>query len=121
MRHRSWFTYEVACDLRAARVAVCISDAPDFPMWVETTTDLVYVRLHGHTRKYASSYSRPHLERCADRARTWQAEARDVHIYFDNDAEGAAVRNACTLLDLLGTRRAASWRARASLGRAPPG
>ena len=121
MRHRSWFTAQVAGDLRAARVAVCISDAPDFPMWLAVTTDLVYVRLHGHTRKYASSYSRPHLERWADRARIWQGEGREVHIYFDNDAEGAAVRNACTLLDLMRARPAAPPRARASLSRAQPG
>jgi uncharacterized protein YecE (DUF72 family) len=109
MRHRSWFTDEVAGELSAAGVAVCISDAPDFPMWLEVTTDLVYVRLHGHTRKYASSYSRAHLERWAARALAWQAEGRDVHVYFDNDAEGAAVANAVTLLELTG--RAGSARA----------
>lgn len=108
MRHRSWFTDEVADALSLARVAVCISDAPDFPMWLEATTDLVYVRLHGHTRKYASSYSRAHLERWAARVRAWQAERRDVHVYFDNDAEGAAVANARTLLELVGRRPAAS-------------
>jgi uncharacterized protein YecE (DUF72 family) len=66
-------------------------------MWEAVTTDLVYVRLHGHTRKYASSYARPSLERWAARAHAWAHEGRDVHIYFDNDAEGAAVRNALTL------------------------
>ena len=108
MRHRSWFTGQVAADLRGAGVAVCISDAPDFPMWMETTTDLVYVRLHGHTRKYASSYSTANLKKWAARARAWQAQGRDVHVYFDNDAEGAAVSNAMTLLDLVsaGRRRA---------------
>ncbi|HLU65031.1 MAG TPA: DUF72 domain-containing protein, partial [Kofleriaceae bacterium] len=54
MRHRSWFVPEVAELLSRARVAVCIASAPDFPMWLQVTTDLVYVRLHGHTRKYAS-------------------------------------------------------------------
>jgi uncharacterized protein YecE (DUF72 family) len=101
MRHRSWFTGAVAGDLADARVAVCLSDAPDFPMWTEVTTDLVYVRLHGHTRKYASSYSSPHLERWAARALAWQAEGRDVHIYFDNDAEGAAVSNAIAMRRLV--------------------
>jgi uncharacterized protein YecE (DUF72 family) len=103
MRHRSWFRSDVASDLREARVAVCLSDAPDFPMWNEVTTDLVYVRLHGHSRKYASSYSRRHLGRWADRALAWQAEGRDVHVYFDNDAEGAAVSNAIDLLAMVRT------------------
>jgi uncharacterized protein YecE (DUF72 family) len=102
MRHRSWFTDAVASDLEAARVAVCMSDAPDFPMWLEVTTDLVYVRLHGHTRKYASSYSRAHLARWAERALGWQAEGREVHVYFDNDAEGAAVTDAIAFLEMTG-------------------
>ena len=48
-------------------VAVCMSDAPDWPMWDRVTTDLVYIRLHGHTRKYASSYSKSALKKWATR------------------------------------------------------
>jgi uncharacterized protein YecE (DUF72 family) len=101
LRHPSWFTDDVRARLAAARVASCLSDAPDFPMWPAVTTDLVYVRLHGHTRKYASSYGRPSLARWAARARAWAREGRDVHIYFDNDAEGAALPNASTLTRML--------------------
>jgi uncharacterized protein YecE (DUF72 family) len=78
-----------------------MSDAPDWPMWEQVTTDVVYIRLHGHTRKYASSYSKPALRKWATRIRSWLKDGRDVHIYFDNDAEGAAPRNALTLLELL--------------------
>jgi uncharacterized protein YecE (DUF72 family) len=102
MRHSSWFVPEVAAQLGAAGVAVCLSDAPDFPMWREVTTDLVYVRLHGHTRKYASSYHPASLRRWADDVARWLAEGRDVHVYLDNDAEGHAVRNALALSALLG-------------------
>ncbi len=100
LRDPSWFTPDVAARLADAGVANCLSDAPDFPMWDAVTTDLVYVRLHGHTRKYASSYSRANLERWAARARRWAAEGRDVHVYLDNDAEGAAVPNASSLAAL---------------------
>jgi uncharacterized protein YecE (DUF72 family) len=117
MRHRSWFTDRIAGDLAGAGVAVCISDAPDFPMWLEVTTDLVYVRLHGHTRKYASSYSRANLERWAVRALAWRREGRDVHVYFDNDAEGAAIANARALLQMTGhTERTSIGRARGREG-----
>ncbi len=101
LRHRSWFIEPVAQRLRQARVASCLSDAPDFPMWSQVTTDVVYVRLHGHTRKYASSYSTSHLRRWAARTERWLSEGRDVHVYFDNDAEGHAVRNARTMLALV--------------------
>jgi uncharacterized protein YecE (DUF72 family) len=104
LRHRSWFIPEVATQLRDAGVAVCMSDAPDFPMWREVTADFVYVRLHGHTRKYASSYSATSLRSWAANARRWADDGRDVFVYFDNDAEGHAVRNTLALAGLVGDR-----------------
>jgi uncharacterized protein YecE (DUF72 family) len=101
-RHKSWFDNEIAECLERHKVAVCMSDAPDWPMWDRVTTDLVYIRLHGHTRKYASSYSKAALEKWAMRIRHWLGQKRGVHVYFDNDAEGAAPRNALTLLEMLG-------------------
>jgi uncharacterized protein YecE (DUF72 family) len=100
-RHRSWFVEPVAECLARFRVAVCMSDAADWPLWDRITTDLVYVRLHGHTRTYASRYSSRSLQRWAQRLRQWLAEGRDVHVYFDNDAEGAAPDDARRLLELL--------------------
>lgn len=106
-RHRSWFTDDVEALLRRAGVAVCISDAPDFPPWRAVTADFVYVRLHGHTRKYRSRYARSHLARWAADVRAWSRAGRDVYLYFDNDAEGAAVGDAralCALLELPSAR-----------------
>jgi uncharacterized protein YecE (DUF72 family) len=100
-RHKTWFDDEIAECLTKHAVAVCMSDAPDWPMWDRVTTDLVYIRLHGHTRKYASSYSKPALMKWATRTEHWLQENRDVHVYFDNDAEGAAPKNALTLLEML--------------------
>jgi len=57
--------------------------------------------LHGHTRKYASSYSKSALKKWAKRAECWLEENRSVHVYFDNDAEGAAPKNARTLLGMM--------------------
>ncbi|MDB4962615.1 MAG: hypothetical protein JWP01_2614 [Myxococcales bacterium] len=138
LRHSSWFVDAVADRLREARVAVCMGDAPDFPLWREVTTDLVYVRLHGHTRKYASSYSLPHLRRWAADSERWIDEGREVQVYFDNDAEGHAVRNALTLRAIVdgsplpvpppvvhseraasGSGRAAPWRRRIAPRPAP--
>jgi uncharacterized protein YecE (DUF72 family) len=100
-RHTSWFDDEVAAALAAHRVAACISDAADWPMWEAVTTDLAYVRLHGHTRTYASPYSEPDLSVWAERARGWLKEGREVHVYFDNDMEGAAPFDAMRLLDMV--------------------
>jgi uncharacterized protein YecE (DUF72 family) len=114
LRHRSWFTPAVAELLGEAQVAVCLSDAPDFPMWRAITTDLVYIRLHGHVRKYASRYHAMHLRRWAADIRRWRDEGRTVHCYFDNDAEGAAPHDACRLIELVGPELAVTitpWQA----------
>jgi uncharacterized protein YecE (DUF72 family) len=101
-RHSSWFTDAVARCLARHRIAVCMSDAADWPLWDQVTTDLVYVRLHGHTRTYASAYSSASLRNWAQRIRRWRRDGRTVHVYFDNDAEGAAPRDALRLMSMPG-------------------
>ncbi|HEX7003589.1 MAG TPA: DUF72 domain-containing protein [Trueperaceae bacterium] len=101
LRHRSWFDDETAALLEEHDVAVCQSDAPDFPLWERVTTDLVYVRLHGHTRKYASRYSSRLLRGWSHKVCNWLDEGRDVHVYFDNDAEGHAPYDALRLLEMV--------------------
>lgn len=100
-RHPSWFHPSVAHCLEAHDVAVCISDAADWPLWDAVTTDLVYVRLHGHTRTYESGYAKRTLQRWARRIDQWLAENREVHVYFDNTAHGHAPADAAVLQQLL--------------------
>ena len=101
LRDRSWFDDDTAGRLEEHDVAVCLSDAPDFPLWDRVTTDLVYVRLHGHTRKYASRYSRQSLEHWRDRVREWRSGGCEVHVYFDNDKEGHAPTDALKLKEMV--------------------
>jgi uncharacterized protein YecE (DUF72 family) len=104
-RHPSWFDAEIAACLRGRGIANCQSDAADWPLWDAVTTDLVYVRLHGHELTYASGYPEARLREWAHNVRQWNDEGRDVHVYFDNDAYGEAPRNAERLIELVGTSR----------------
>jgi uncharacterized protein YecE (DUF72 family) len=97
-RHSSWFDDEIAACLRAHRIAVCQSDASDWPLWDCVTSDLVYVRLHGHAVTYASRYTDADLAAWAGRIRRWAREGRAVHVYFDNDAGCAAPFDALRLI-----------------------
>ena len=99
-RHRSWFDDDVSRCLEKHRIAVVQSHAADWPMWDAVTTDLVYVRLHGGVRTYASAYAPATLRRWASRVGEWAREGREVHVYFDNTARGNAVRNALALARL---------------------
>jgi uncharacterized protein YecE (DUF72 family) len=102
-RHPSWFDQEVADHLSAHRLAVCLSDAADWPLWDTVTTNLVYVRLHGHTHTYASAYGAELIDYWASRTQGWLAEGRCVHVYFDNTAEANAPRDALRLRERLKT------------------
>ncbi len=103
-RHASWFSDEVADCLARQRLAVCQSDAADWPLWDAVTTDLVYVRLHGHAATYASGYSAEQLRAWAAKLRRWLREGRDVHVYFDNDAFARAPADALRLINAVGAR-----------------
>lgn len=100
-RHRSWFDTETADCLDRHGIGNCQSDAADWPMWTAVTGGIVYIRLHGHTRTYASRYSTPNLERWASSISNWLKEGRTVHVYFDNTAEGAALHDAQRLRDMV--------------------
>jgi uncharacterized protein YecE (DUF72 family) len=104
-RHPSWFDDEVADCLHHYGLAVCLSDAADWPMWDRVTTDFVYIRFHGHTRTYASAYNTDGLRPWTVRILEWLQKGYTVHAYFDNDAEGAAPFDALQLLDMLRTKR----------------
>jgi len=107
-RDTSCFTDEMAATLDAAGVGNVISDAADWPMWEKVTGNLAYVRLHGHTRTYASGYSDRSLDEWADKVRGWAEEWADVFVFFDNDAEGHAPFDALKLMDKLGLADAAA-------------
>jgi uncharacterized protein YecE (DUF72 family) len=89
----------VVCRIKA------IAGAPgaDLPCILRATTDFAYVRMHGpdHHHLYAGSYSDADLMWWTDRIHEWNATGKDVFVYFNNDGNANAVRNARTLRTLL--------------------
>ena len=56
----------------------------------------------GPDHLYAGSYPRDSLAWWADRIREWNAQGREAYVYFNNDGDGNAVRDADSLQQLLG-------------------
>lgn len=96
-RHPSWFSGRTACILEDHGLANVISDAAKWDRFDVVTTDLVYLRLHGAERTYASEYGEDGLAPWAARISEWRAEGRTVFVYMDNSMEGAAPRDALLL------------------------
>jgi uncharacterized protein YecE (DUF72 family) len=104
LRHPSWVDDAVFELLRRHGAAYCVMSGAGLPCVLRATAPFVYVRLHGPDPHwlYAGSYSDDDLRWWADRVREWEAMGQDVYVYFNNDGEGHAVRNALTLRHLLG-------------------
>lgn len=100
-RHPSFGSDAAVELLRTHAVGMVVSDSPAWPCFDRVTSDVVYVRLHGHTDLYASGYAAASLDRWAGRAREWTGSGLDVFVYFDNDARGRAPHDAVALLSRL--------------------
>lgn len=93
-RDPSWLCEEVYDCLRRHGAALCIHDMiEDHPR--EITGGWVYLRYHGP--EPWGCYSHQALSAEARRIRRHLDHGRDVYAYFNNDAEGYAVRNAADL------------------------
>ena len=93
-RHESWWVPEVREVLERNGAALCWADRGSqlmAPLW--RTADWGYVRLH-QGRAAGHHYGRRALDRWVERIGGVWPGSTDVHVYFDNDVGGAAVRDA---------------------------
>jgi uncharacterized protein YecE (DUF72 family) len=96
-RHETWFEEKVFDTLRRYGIGFCVFDMPDFTCPLLATSDIAYIRFHGSSTLYSSSYSDDELDKWVKRIVLLSEDLNAMYIYFNNDAEGFAVRNAQTL------------------------
>ncbi len=101
LRNATWHTPEVFAALRRHKAAFCIYEIAGFQSGHDLTADFAYVRLHGPGRAYQGSYTDATLAEWAQRIQQWQSRLKQIYIYFDNDQEAFAARNALRLKELL--------------------
>ncbi|EID54882.1 DUF72 domain-containing protein [Saccharomonospora xinjiangensis] len=107
VRHPSFTDPRFPELVRAHDIALVVADtAGTWPYLEETTSDLVYIRLHGDVELYSSGYSDAALREWAGKIRRWRAQGHDVYVYFDNDVNVKAPGDAMALADELGLHRA---------------
>jgi uncharacterized protein YecE (DUF72 family) len=100
-RHPSWFSPDVYELLRENEAALVVGDHPQrrFQSY-EATAPWRYVRMHYGSRGRRGNYSPAELRTWAERLHRWRADG-PVFVYFNNDWEAFAPRNAARLLALL--------------------
>ena len=121
IRHPGFLGPHFVALLRRHNAALVFADtAGRWPYAEDLTADFGYVRLHGAEELYASGYSDQQLDWWAARIREWRrgcepadrtcvsaidaprAKARDIYVYFDNDAKVHAPFDAMRLMERLG-------------------
>jgi uncharacterized protein YecE (DUF72 family) len=97
IRHPSWLAEDVFALLRANDVALVLGDHPERRFESQrATTGWRYVRMHYGGRGRRGNYSETELREWAERFHRWRA-TDELFVYFNNDWEGFAPRNALWL------------------------
>lgn len=99
-RNSSWLTEETFELLRAHGVANVQISSDKMPENLVPTADFIYLRFHG-TNEYHGAYNKPAIEPWAAYLEAQLRNGRDCYVYFNNDWEGHAPRDAKRLMSML--------------------
>ncbi len=101
-RHKSWWQEKVYAALKDRGITFCAISAPRLPEAFPSDQSVAYFRLHGKSRWYRHNYTAEELNIWKDRILA--CGAREAWIYFDNDHNGNAVKNALQLRRMLSSK-----------------
>jgi uncharacterized protein YecE (DUF72 family) len=100
-RHPSWHTGETYQLLAEAGVALCIPVGGRLEPDHISTAPFTYIRMH-RGQEPAGGFTKEELKAWAAQVRALAASGKEVYVYFNNDWEGFALRDAVTFEGLLG-------------------
>lgn len=107
-RDPSWFDDEAYSILEEHDAAFCIYHLAGRLSPKKTTSNLVYVRLHGPVGTYEGRYGAEGLEGWAATLSEWAEQGKQVYCYFDNDEAGYATQDARQLLAMMKKQNSSS-------------
>ncbi|MCB2379263.1 DUF72 domain-containing protein [Hymenobacter sp. BT635] len=100
-RHPSWWEGPVFQELARRNISFCGQSHPALPTDVIANAPVLYYRLHGVPELYKSPYSEPELVQLAERIKQ-ESGVKQAYIYFNNDIDTSAIRNAQQLRAIVG-------------------
>lgn len=102
-RHASWWNEDVYAAFREAGTIFCSCSGPRLPDVLVKTADEIYIRFHGKKQWYRHDYTKEELAIWAERIQ--QSGAKRTWIYFNNDRDCYAIKNARMLKKILTLQR----------------
>jgi uncharacterized protein YecE (DUF72 family) len=103
-RHPSWHTPEVYRLMSNHAVALCIPVGGGLSPDRVTTAPFTYFRMH-RGQEPAGGFTDEELISWAAQIRGLRSAGTEIYVYFNNDWEGFAIRDAVKLRELLGLER----------------
>jgi uncharacterized protein YecE (DUF72 family) len=100
-RHPSWHVAETYRLLSSHAVALCIPVGGGLHPDHITTAPFTYIRMH-RGEEPAGGFSRKELKLWSGRIRALADAGKEIYLYFNNDWEGFAIRDAVFIERLLG-------------------
>jgi uncharacterized protein YecE (DUF72 family) len=98
VRHNTWLTHDALNLMAKHNIGLVISQSDKFFPYSEmVTAKNVYVRFHGPSALYASSYSDEQLKYFAGKFKKWVKEGHTIWAFFNNDIHGYAPKDAIRL------------------------
>jgi len=101
-RRKDWLNEETMAMLADCEATFVSADSPRQRLTDRVTSQAGYIRLHGRKRWYSYDYTATELDEIAETARRMAKQgAKTVYVYFNNDFEGFAPKNARELMEHL--------------------
>ena len=102
IRNKEWFTEEIREILQNCGSVFCTADSPKTEIMDWVTGDTSYIRLHGRDKWYSYDYSEKELQEIIEFIKKMMGKSVNTfYIFFNNDFQGYAPRNAQTLLEMV--------------------
>lgn len=101
LRDKRWINEEVFQILKNHNICLCFSDYPGVKINSPLTSFFAYIRRHGPASLYSSLYTEKEIEEDAFFIKGFLKNGIEVFIYYNNDANAWAVKNALQLKEMI--------------------
>lgn len=98
-RHAGWLGPTIYAALERAGVALCLPVSPQVPLDPRLTAPWTYIRMH--RGQWGTGFGDDELRPWAERITSYARQGADVYVYFNNDPDGHALRDAMRLRGML--------------------
>ncbi len=101
LRNKKGFNEEIFEVLKKYNVALCWEDYKGSEIDDVLTADWIYIRKHGPSGRYRGDYDLETLKSEGKKIKVFLQQGKDVYIFFNNDFNGYAPKNASQLRNLI--------------------